>query len=294
MGEHDILPPLLHLVESSETKHSFDEAAEEYVHAMVPHVVGQYLELGLHPAFAAIMGRHIDDLLLVNDVEAAESYLRVASQKAQPTHDWLTEPSDEVEWVREAVVSPRQHKRYLGYLAVATKVAFDFSALDRESAIELRKLSFDWMFFELSADAAASSCYMQQKFDKYVPDYNGQSPHFRTDLAISDNYLSSFSNGKPPISVLEADHIDLRAGMALIMLHDSLLRSNLGVSTVKARHIINQLSALYPKKLFAGEVVQPEPHTQTDIVLRLAAMEPRNPHRDMAEWLLNLDIVDQE
>lgn len=292
MGE-DEPRPRFRLIESPDFKPTFDEAAQEYVHSMVPHVVGQYLELGLHPSFAAILGRHIDDLKIVSDVERAESCLSVVAHKSPDKNDDCGAPTETV-WIREAIMSPEQHLKYLGKLALATKRTLDIDKLQPEIAADLKKLSFDWIFFELTADAAGSSCYFQQKFNKYIPDYNGSSPHFRTDLAISDNYLSGLTDEKPSVVTMEADHIDFRAGMALVQLHDALLRSELGLSVSRARFIINQLSASYPQKYFKGVKITPEPHSQNDVILRLSSIEPRDPFRDMPEYLEVLDAYHQE
>ena len=258
-------------------------SGKEYIDSFAGVAVSQYMELGFDPSFAVILGKHISDWHLTLDqsqVTGHESYLSLSSYR----------DGSNMVWERQAVIGVPKTKQLLGKLALSYKATTGEESPSRHTNRLLNNLAVDWSLFELSADAAAISVYMQRKFDRYVPDYNGQRPNFRADLAISENVLAGCTNKPLTTHELEADHNDFRAGIALILMHDAVLINQLMPSAAYARMFIHHLRSRYPNKVRHGLEMKTSPFSSADIMQRLSAVEPRkNIMKEWAEYALLLD-----
>lgn len=258
-------------------------SGKEYIDSFAGVAVNQYMELGLDPTFAVILGRHISDWQLTLDqsqITGHESYLSLSSHR----------DGKNIVWERQAVIGTTKTQTLLGKLALSYKLTTGEESPSRQTNRLLHKLALDWSLFELSADAAAISVYMQRKFDRYVPDYNGQRENFRADLAISENCLTGYTNKPLTTSELEADHNDFRAGMALIFMHDAVLINQLLPRAAYARMFIHHLRSRYPNKLQHSIEMQTSPLSSAEVMQRLSAVEPRkNIMKEWAEYALLLD-----
>ncbi len=268
----------LHLIyDGGVMNEAYEQAPYEYVRQTIPYIIDRYSELGLAPPYLAILGRYLDDTRIRHDIEADTSTLELRSTK--------DEDGDTVTYHREANISLRQLKTY-ARAVVDTYEHITGEKLDRErlsSSLQssVYSVAYDWVFFELTADAAAASCYMQHRYDRYVSDY-GTSQYFRADLEISQEYLAGYTDGNPSVGTQEADHRDFRAGVALIFIHDAILRSGLLDSSAKAKLFTLNIKENYPGNNNKGMGSDITPMFQGDVVMRLSGMEPRQ--RIFEDW----------
>jgi hypothetical protein len=253
-------------------------SATAYPELITPDVVSLYLELGLDPAFTAILGRHIQDLHLVGEGGVDSSYLTVSGHHEET-----------VQWHREAVISLPQLSQYMAIMRTG------FNGLDdslKAGSTEfqqklLRKLGVDWILYELTADAAAASCYMQYRFDKYSTTFNGQDANWRADLRISDEYLTQHAGERPPNRAIEIDHEDFRSGIASILLKDSILRSDLFAKDEAVEWLMNSVRVNYPSRIEHRK--HAEPYKRSEIILRLSGMAVHDLRPSLDQYLAVLD-----
>lgn len=255
------------------------ESATAYPRLMTPDTVRLYMELGFDATFSAILSRYLQDLHLVGQKDADRSYLTVSAHQEGDT--------EEPVWHREMVVSAPQRDEYRqtlqdGYEAIDDGLRYP--NFDPERTLD--KLAVDWIFFELSADAAAESCYMQHKYDRYIPGFNGQNRNWRSDLKISDEYLRKQTEVEPSRAAANADHESLRAGIGMVLLHDSILRTDLFEGAPAARWLISYLQMNHPAKT---ENKYFSVHSTADVILRLSGVTPRDTRRELEEYLAALD-----
>lgn len=265
-----------------ESTTSSPDCEDKYSALMTPDIVSVYMELGLDPAFAAILSRHLLDLHVVWQGGVKNSYLTVSAHK---------DPKNRTEWHREAVISRLQFGEYESLLGEAYEKLDDVVKVDgsARTADNISKLALDWIFFELSVDAAGISCYMQHKYDRYVTGFDGSSANWRSDLKICEDYASENYDVAVDQKVIQDDQDDLKAGLAMIMLHDSIIRTDLLASAPAARWIVSYLQAHYPRRSPEKPII---PLSQSDVILKLSSIVPKETRAELAAYVLSLDPED--
>lgn len=252
--------------------------SNEYAKAMAPEIVGAYIDLGLDHEFAAILFHHLEDLHVVVGARGDDSFLGVRCHKE------LVDGKPQKRWHRVMDVGRDHLKQYSTKITECSHLLGGEGLSDPQS----QKLALDWIMFELSADAAANSCYMQHKFGRYVPDYNGQSEHFRSELTIARSYLESagvegdFVNQRS----IEADHADFVAGSSLLLLQNAILRHGLSESYGRVQWFINKLRLEYPDLKDSPGL---DPMSDYDIIQRLSSVPRLETRKMLAQYALLLD-----
>jgi len=238
----------------------------EYAQSMAADLAWAYHDLGLDAGFLPIFGQHIADLHLQSVYPGHASTIGLKQV--------LVEASGEKSWVRSAEIGEKHLERYAQTLQ-GTFSELHIKPILNGSDVDMtfKKLALHWIMFEMSADVLGHSCYMQERFVRYIPDFNGQSPFIHSDITVSRNFISGYVDDNNPLldKMAEVDHADFRAGVALVLLEDALLRSGTLDSAVKARWVVRTLAQKYPA-VFAGNVVTP--HSRDEITRRLVNMKP--------------------
>ena len=252
----------------------------EYAGSMAEDVVEKFREFGLAEEFIPIVGEHILNLQLVAGT-AQTSQLDV--RKVAAGNDRRGK------WQRQAILSIPQARKYEKAILNAAKsnrieetlqtevapiIGLDGKVLDNGQRKRLlaKELAVDWLFFELCADALSSSIYMQQKFTRYVRDFNGQNASDRTELTISRKHLGA--NVHPEL--VEEDHLALRSGIAIEMLADDLVRRGVCDTREMAEYLKAKLIEFYPKPKGRTTLV---PFNREQIHDRLSTVRPRKDER---------------
>lgn len=267
------------------------DPATEYIRQRTQEVGRLYGELGLDPQFLAIFDRHLNDLRIARTNTIDESRLWLVRRGPD-------DPVNPLGWKRRAEISKTQLEEYrriiIDSIDAIKKAGVHGEIHDNDTIT--RSLAFDWVFYELTADAAANSCYMQQKYNRYVSDYNCQSPHYRAELTISGAYLHRYDD-HVPVQAVERDHRDFRSGMSLILLHDAVLHSGLFTSAAQTRLFIMQLRKSYLGRKDPDGVTLFDPLHQGEIAMRLGTIEPTDHIKErarLAEYLLSLEDEDAD
>jgi hypothetical protein len=265
-------------------------------------VIGFYDQMGTDPRFLAILGRHVSDTHLMISSVIGESFLTT-----RQTKDTSSE-REQTSWERLLILSETQRSMYAkaieaatksmskpkraGGIALGTLVDLKGKQLDSEKTMTrkiTRDLSLDWIFYELTSDMLANSIYMQQRFDHYIPDFNGQSPHYRTEFTIAREFLSGYASDE---FQSERDHAVLRefrnfrAGVALGMLADDMIRKEVAGSMTEALWITSMLAKEYP--LYGREQKPIVPMGKVEMFIRLSSLEPR---KNVGNSYLNLSLA---
>lgn len=236
--------------------------ASDYSRAITPEILNEYAELGLSSEIMPIFARHMADLYLRIDLGREDTLLHVGAVK-EPGEDAIQE------WRRYINVSERQLSRYTG----ALESVFEGQGVRDDTIAQVAGLALRWVYFEASAAVLSNSCYMQSRFDKYIRDYNGNSPHYRSDLTLSRRYLTDQLGGdEPDIHLLENDAASFRGGIGLMFLKNALLSAGVVSSIKRAEWLVGGISELYPHlNPGANPVV---PMDEYDILARMAHSEP--------------------
>lgn len=232
---------------------------QEYSKAITPEIINEYAELGVSTQIIPILARHLADLNLVTDGISETSSLMVGAIK---------NGDDNSEWRRYLRISERQYARYVGFLE---DVSVDQDLPDR-SFEKIGGIATRWIYYELSADVLSNSCYMQSKFNKYIPDYNGNSPHYRSDLLLSRRFLSERLDGEPSLHLLEYDQECFKAGVGIAFLKNAILRAGMLKREKQAEWFVRRITDHYPTLNDSRYPI--EPVDQYGILDRLEYAQP--------------------
>lgn len=127
--------------------------------------------------------------------------------------------------------------------------------------------SMDWAFYEQAVVMLSNSYYMHNHFGRYVPDFNGQSPFYRTEFAISANYFKNQKNHKN--MSIEEDLLNMVGGFGLMLLHESLIEHQVVRNATEADWTITALRKI--NKDLKGRDL----YRANDIAKRFKALKPR-------------------
>lgn len=267
------------------------QQASEYMPYLVGDVLKTYADFGLAPEFQAILGRHLSDLSIQSDTTGDSSYLTVAqTRKNGQAQEAAGEDKVAVQWCRELVVNSWQLKKYNQALTEALSQVAP-GELDEQTT---RRVAFDWLIFELTADALGNSVDMQEKFDKYVPDYNGQSRYYRSELTVCRRNLESLVDPeKLPLSsdLLEEYHANFRAGVGLALLRDSLLLY--GLSREQQAHwVIEHIRTMFDE--FGSRRTAPQivPLGEVELSEWISSLKPRETRKALLAFVLSFSEED--
>lgn len=264
---------------ADETHRSTAELEARLVDSIAQQVTGAAFDLGLDSRFIAILGRHITDFkigMLPNDSEQ-RSYLTVRSRP------------ESSEYERVAAINPKQIGMYQEWLyRAATETCPDEGfEPDKDACF---KTALEWVLFELSADAAGNSCYMQQHYDKYIPDYNGQSPYYSAERTVSRSFIQQYAQDLDEGDVVY-DHESFRSGFALQLLVDALLRNGVSTSIKHGQWTVHHIFGNYPQPLKAEGSMPINPLDYHEIVQRFQSIHPIDGLRGrMAELALSFEL----
>lgn len=282
-GEKSLMNyPRLSLVDSYDDNRC--EFSKDYAQSMTPLVIGEYARLGLDDAFLPILGRHIDDLHLTRS-DREKSSLMVLPDNS----------TNECNFVRVANIADGQLKEYFSRLEVAVqRVGCDVTNRTRFEDYDDNKATLtcavEWVFAELVVDAVNNSCRMQEVFDGYVPDYNGQANCNLAETTISRNFFNIYGGTEfLKEECIRQDADNFRAGMALLFLRNSLIKHRVTDSVRRAAWIINDLRNDYPCTTHKYVI---EPMNVKDIESRLMAMKPNDTKAKMARFIATLDPLE--
>lgn len=160
-----------------------------------------------------------------------------------------------------------------------------------------RELALDWIFFELSADMFGNSYDMQQKFDHYIPDYNGQSPYTQAHMSLARKFIETYGDESLPKEerkmAVDAEYVAFKTGVALELLTDDLMRRGLVGREAQARRITSTIGEAYPSKLDSHNFSWIEPFSRPELIERVGLLKPRKNIRHMNLELGNLvaDVI---
>lgn len=255
----------------------------EFASHTAPYILDTLYELGLDNQFVPIVGRHIAELRIAEthdrstlDVHAykEEGDKRVMWRRvALLSHDELITKREVV----ESVFSQLNRSEDLQHVVEEPSTVIDLSGENIETQ-KIRDLSLavatEWVFYELAADAVASSYYMQQKWNRYIADFNGQSPHYAAELSIAQRFLEMYADQTTlSDSMVRGEYNAFRSGLGLILLQDSLLRNGVTPSRKINEWVIQGLTSTYPSIDGRNTVV--EPYSRAAISERLTALIPK-------------------
>lgn len=260
------------------------EVSKDYARSMMHSVVEGYDELGLDKAFLPILESHVDDLYLTHSDKISSS-LTVLPDNS--TH--------ECSFVRVANISDGHLKEYFVRLNTAarnvgTSIGYQTRRDNSHNNEAFLSCAAEWIFLELMSDAANNSCRMQEVFDGYVPDYNGQANCNLAETTISRNFFKADPNLSNEEYAIRQDTNNFRAGVALLFLRNSLVKHGVTNSINHADWIINDLRNDYPSETCSFLV---EPLSAEGIENRLRAMKPNDTKIQMARFIATLDPLDE-
>jgi hypothetical protein len=249
--------------------------------ALVPDLVHGLDDLGIAPEFTAIFAKHVSDLHIVINPVGDKRPSRLTVMK----HD--------DEYKRFAVLSHQDLQRHSARLAEASQCLG--LTLDKDNR---QKVALTWIFFELSADALSNSVYMQHRYDKYIPDFDGQRYSWESENTLARNFLSEYAADTYTIDEVMVERERFRAGFALFFLKDALLRYGVVDRDKQAEWLIQSLRHEYPYWDYSNKMchkVVPE-HTR-ELMQRVQSIEVKKPLLDLAEYVLAMygpedDIAD--
>ncbi len=238
---------------------------KEYATAMTPGIYDSILELGLEPEFAAIAGRHIQDLYIGIDTRPKES--KTSSLTVMKSQNYPT-----CEYVRAAIIG--MHDVEVRRRAISNSCAKQGIKPDK---IAVSKTAFDWVFFELCFDAVNNACRMQQKYGKYVRDYNGQNIYDEAHLTISRAFMEEYAADFTKNDLITEYELT-KAGFALQLLKDTFVRNNIVSNNTRAEWLVTKLAKNHSNTKSKGI----PPYRQDELMLRLTNIRPA---QDVtAEW----------
>lgn len=251
------------------------ELRKRYIQAEALVANNLAFDLGLDGRFIGIFAKHMLDLNICDTINTDDhqSRLFVCRDSEAPDHAYHI----------EAIINPKQVEMYSSVLG---KVLLnqDYCPSTYANPETITPLALDWVIHELSADALGNSCYMQQRFDCYIPDYNGQNIYDNAELTISNEFLRNYADVNFSEEEARADHNNFRAGYALELLRADILRRGLTDSTQRADWITHGLAKQYP--LFNGQTPI-TPLRREALMVRCANMQPVMARASMAQLALS-------
>ena len=212
---------------------SFLEVApDEYVQAMAHDVVRFYDDMGLDPNFMPIVARHLGDMHLQWDVLGnSPTTLGVSS---------ALQDGNTRKWYRTATINQSHFAHYRDVVHDTLESRELIDGKDEEQIVE--KLALNWMFYGLTADVVANSYSMQQRYDAYIPDWNGQAAIYLAQYAMSEAFYREYAPGtEHDARIMSLDHENFRAGVSLLQLKDDLLRMGVVKHDTVAGWVIHDL-----------------------------------------------------
>ncbi len=251
----------------------FEGFGTEYAHSKLPEILDFYDRCGLEPTFLAMLGRHIADLeLIIVDPGSTPSTLSVAAR---------IDDTGEKQWYRAALLSRAELTDKKDVLEeVVGQMEFEV-----EDPGSLNYAALSWGFYELAADAVGNTVSMQQHFNKYIPDWNGQAYCHRAQSTVSEELFRRYSQATTPEAVDEEirnnsasiafDHSGLRSGVALELLRDALLHEGVVDRVARSNWIIKAVQRAYYQKTGV------EPLPKHLITARISMLSPRQHQRDI-------------
>ncbi|MDQ3064956.1 MAG: hypothetical protein M3Q36_01670 [bacterium] len=246
-----------------------DSNRARYSEAMAEVVVPELGEMGLEPAFMAMLSRHVGDMRL--------AFYPKGVDKASGLHVLKDEDTDK--FVRVAALNEAEVINYKTTLFLSG-VEYD-SPIDEQTA---KRIAVEWIFCELIADALANVYDIEEKVGKYVKDFNGQSPHYVSHLSISRHFYNEYTDGQYFESDLEKDHLAFRRGMALHFLPTFILSYSNVESYEVAKRISQKFANQYPCPEFAQ--TSTAPMNEESVKERLRFMKPRFSRAKFLEFIL--------
>lgn len=256
---------------SGDTPASYRRFGTEYAVSQVGTIVDYFDSVGLAPEYLAVLSRHVADLeLVIEDPGKHGSTLSVASRRED----------GERTWHRNAVLSRfdlSDKKRFLESL-------MESMGIKPETSVNSAVLG--WGFYELVGDALGNSVSMQDRYNKYIPDWNGQAYCYLGQYAISEWLFGEYAQNHGELNdkeyaelqlAIRRDHAGLRSGVALGLVRDSLLR-DVTDNVTQTNWIIQGIKELYykPQNIF--------PLSKHQLMARLALMSPKEHPVSMEEF----------
>lgn len=255
-------------------------ASDAFAEQITPEILDMYAEFGLDSIFLPILGRHIRDThVIVGGSSAFDSTLTTAiPQNDAPRNDtkvWqrqLLIPNFTVDCYAKNITNGLKifGKKFPGSIPTDSPFINQDGTLGSDVT---RMLAIKMLFAESSIDMLGNSVYMQQRFEKYIPDFNGQSPHYTCELEVPRQFYDQYAYDEPGEHELRADLLALRHGIGLNFLKVDLLRFELVSKMKYAEWLIRSVQQKKPGKAVSG--VSVSPHDEYAISQRVMSLEPR-------------------
>jgi len=259
-----------------EQLHFTEVVPDEYAKVMAPDIVRFYDDMGLDPTFMPILTKHIKDIhLLRQQGGAATTRLDVRST--------MTDEGDR-EWYRAAIFNNEQLETYRDNVFGVLDQR-DIGDTKEDRTILSEKLAVNWLFYELSADAVANSYSLQQRYDAYIPDWNGQASCYMAQFAISESFFQEYAQDAD-VHAVARDHESFRAGVSLLQLRDDLLRMGVVKHDTVAGWVVHDLAEVVYPQVRGDSQDHVRPLGREEIMLRLSCLVPREGFiKDMADYV---------
>jgi len=245
-----------------------------------------YGSLGLDDQFLAIFQRQLGDLhfFVGGDSTSTNLGVQCSTDIQEDTHD--------SSWIRVLRFSRGEYRYCSDWLSGNLKRV----GIDIEPQT-VKKMTLELLFYEATADLVANAVYMQQQFDKYIPDFNGQSPFYQTEFTIARKFLGELSLHEPTKEELILEYYNFRSGAALAQLERSMIRENIAANIMNARALKKALGDNYTdrekseKRKHQKFGFKIEPMTVGELRDRVTFMQPRISARQrLAELVLGYDM----
>ncbi len=203
--------------------------SNEYASDMAPYLVQFLTKHGLSPILCSVVKTHIEDLSLIvnNDSYETDSTKRLihnnTSRLTLEKVETLEDPT-ESEWRRVLIVDRSDYDDRIKIIEDQFKT-FPYNRHYFNND-ELEACVYDWILGEEAITVVANSVHMFRTFGKYIPDFNGQNPHSKSELTINADYIIGSQVNLDETNDLfdiTCDYLNLKRGFGLIVLHDSLL-----------------------------------------------------------------------
>lgn len=257
----------------------------EYAETLCPQILTVFDELGLADEFQAILGRHICDLhVLTNTIKVGHA------KKDDRSRLWQANDKSEPDcpYRRLAIIDTADYHEKFDLMVDSLQVVLK----EDKEAIPQNKIGlvvFEWILFELSADAAGNSCKMQFICDKYLGDYNGQYAD-KAELTIAYEFLSEIVDKESLSEAMqESEHANFRSGVALEMLRGSLVRHSIVDNWYLTEQIIDKIKKAYPQIDGQVEIV---PLNSNEIIQRLVNLRPKPTRQLIADFEASLEPIE--
>ncbi len=255
----------------------------EYLRSMNPDVLRSYDTLGLAPEFTAIMAKHLNDIDIViprvGEHDRGTAYLDVKKINFDGVPQWR----------RVAVMSGQQLSTYSQTLETVLKSQEITEDINGER-IDVDALALDWIFFELTADVAANSYTMQQMYDGYIRDWNGQAHCYKAQYSFSRELFNEYAAvSESNEQSIASDHLSFIGGIGLILLKEDLLARKVTDSVARASWITEGIRKNYPTAR-NGTYRAIMPLDKQDIIQRFVGFKPRLNVRERMQEFARLFI----